>query len=153
MQYEKVKNAQTTMSSEYSNLETVINQRSKLTTKLSEICEKYMIDRNNLIKELALSRKNIDKAKNINQLSDSNSKMDRILKMIYEVSIYYTNLTSDMSYEGIKHELNEANKRIEDAIKDYNSSISEYNKLLNAFPTSLIKIIAKYKEKTYFENK
>ena len=31
--------------------------------------------------------------------------------------------------------------------------IKEYNKLLNAFPTSLIKIIAKYKEKTYFENK
>ena len=37
--------------------------------------------------------------------------------------------------------------------KYYNDTITDYNKLVNSFPTNIIGRMCKYKEKTYFESK
>ncbi|MDD2434929.1 MAG: LemA family protein [Bacilli bacterium] len=53
----------------------------------------------------------------------------------------------------INHSLAESETEIVASRKYYNDIITNYNKLLKKFPTNLVAIISKYKEKTYFDGK
>ncbi len=65
----------------------------------------------------------------------------------------YEELQKSDSFMKIANELDDSEIEINAIAKYYNDTITDYNKLVNSFPTNIIGRICKYKEKTYFESK
>ena len=53
----------------------------------------------------------------------------------------------------LNNQISNVNAKVNTIIKYYNDSISGYNALVSKFPTKLIAIITRLKEKRYFDGK
>lgn len=65
----------------------------------------------------------------------------------------YEDLRKSESFMKIAKELDDTEAETSALRKYYNDTITDYNKLVNSFPTNIIGRMCKYKEKTYFESK
>lgn len=87
----------------------------------------------------------------------SNFDLDRQLyEAINEFNYYkenYPELNESDALLKIDISLNESEHEITALRKYYNDIITDYNKLVRKFPSNLVAIIAKYKEKTYYDGK
>ena len=87
----------------------------------------------------------------------SNFELDRQLyDAINEFNTYldeYKELKDNKTLIKIKNSLNETEHEITAFRNYYNDTITNYNKLIKKFPTNLVGITFKYKEKTYFDGK
>ena len=87
----------------------------------------------------------------------SNFDLDRQLyDAINEFNYYkenYPELNESDALLKIDISLNESEHEITALRKYYNDIITDYNKLVRKFPSNLVAIISKYKEKTYYDGK
>ncbi len=87
----------------------------------------------------------------------SNFDLDRQLyEAINEFNYYkenYPELEKVDSLVKIESALDDSEHEINALRKYYNDTITEYNKLVRKFPSNIVAIILKYKEKTYFDGK
>ena len=87
----------------------------------------------------------------------SNFDLDRQLyEAINEFNYYkenYPELNESDSFVKINISLNESEHEMTALRKYYNDIITEYNKLIRKFPSNLVALISKYKEKTYYDGK
>ena len=87
----------------------------------------------------------------------SNFDLDRQLyEAINEFNYYkenYPELEKEDSLVKIESALDDSEHEINALRKYYNDTITEYNKLVRKFPSNIVAIILKYKEKTYFDGK
>ncbi len=87
----------------------------------------------------------------------SNFDLDRQLyEAINEFNYYkenYPELSESDSFMKIDISLNESEHEMTALRKYYNDIITEYNKLIRKFPTNIVALISKYKEKTYYDGK
>ena len=87
----------------------------------------------------------------------SNFDLDRQLyEAINEFNYYKENnpeLNESDSFVKIYISLNESEHEMTALRKYYNDIITEYNKLIRKFPSNLVALISKYKEKTYYDGK
>ena len=87
----------------------------------------------------------------------SNFELDRSL---YEAINEYTNykeehkeLLKNESFVKIDISLNESEAEIVALRKYYNDIITDYNAIARSFPSNIVRIISKYKIRTYFDGK
>ena len=87
----------------------------------------------------------------------SNFDLDRQLyEAINEFNYYketYPELNESDALIKIDISLNESEHEITALRKYYNDIITDYNKLVRKFPSNLVAIISKYKERTYYDGK
>ena len=87
----------------------------------------------------------------------SNFDLDsQLYEAINEFNYYkenYTELSESDALLKIDISLNESEHEITALRKYYNDIITDYNKLVRKFPSNLVAIISKYKEKTYYDGK
>lgn len=87
----------------------------------------------------------------------SNFDLDRQLyEAINEFNYYkenYSSLKDSDNFIKIDVNLNESEHEITALRKYYNDTITEYNKMVRKFPSSMIAKISKFKERTYFDGK
>ncbi len=87
----------------------------------------------------------------------SNFDLDRQLyEAINEFNYYkdnYPELNKSEALLKIAASLNESEHEIIALRKYYNDIITEYNKLIRKFPSNVVALITKYKEKTYYDGK
>ena len=87
----------------------------------------------------------------------SNFDLDRQLyEAINEFNYYkdtYPELSESDALLKIDISLNESEHEIIALRKYYNDIITDYNKMVRKFPTNLVALISKYKERTYYDGK
>ncbi len=87
----------------------------------------------------------------------SNFELDRQLyDAINEFNTYkenYPALAESDSFIKIDEALNESEVEIEALRKYYNDNITAYNKLVKTFPSNIVAILSKFKEKNYYDGK
>ncbi|MBO5096207.1 MAG: LemA family protein [Bacilli bacterium] len=87
----------------------------------------------------------------------SNFDLDRQLyDAINEFNYYkeiYPELNSVDAFSKINISLDESEYEMTALRKYYNDTITEYNKLIRKFPSNIVGIVLRYKEKTYYDGK
>lgn len=116
-----------------------------------------------LNKSISIFKNNIDEKeilKDIENLKDKkidNFELDRILyESINEFNLFknkYPKLNDDTEFIKIELGLIETESEIVAARKYYNDIVTDYNELRKKFPTNVVGITCKYKEKCYFNGK
>ena len=65
----------------------------------------------------------------------------------------YPELNSVDAFSKINISLDESEYEMTALRKYYNDTITEYNKLIRKFPSNIVGIVLRYKEKTYYDGK
>ena len=65
----------------------------------------------------------------------------------------YTSIEDSDELKKIRKQINEIDVNVENEIDYYNSNITTYNSLIKKFPSNVIAIFCKYKEKLFFDRK
>ena len=82
-----------------------------------------------------------------------NRKLVDELNEFYKIKEEHPELKKSESFIEICEKLEEIEYNLDSYQEYYNSNITEYNKLVRSFPTNIIAMICKYKEKTFFDGK
>jgi len=150
MQFDKVRNSKTTMESEYNNLNNLILQKAEISSSITSISKKYMIDKLDVIEELDLARLNLINADNLTTLQTSYRIFNEKLDNLIDESKNYKGLVSNSNYNNLKEELVNIDERVDNAINDYNNATSDYNIMLTKFPVSIIRDLCNLQTRLYF---
>ena len=82
-----------------------------------------------------------------------NRKLVDELNEFYKIKEEHPELKKSESFIEIDTKLQEIEDNLVSYQEYYNSNITEYNKLVRSFPTNIVAMICKYKEKTFFDGK
>jgi len=86
-----------------------------------------------------------------------NFELDRKLNEAYNEFIglkeKHKKLNDSEELNKIDTQIKEINETLTTSINYYNKNISSYNKLLKSFPSNIIALLCKYKEKLFFDRK
>ena len=117
-----------------------------------------ILEMNNIIKETIKTKKSI--VDDIEKLKDekiSSFELDRklssALNKINFIKGQYTELKANENINKLSYKIDEMDESLDAYKKFYNEKIVSYNKLIRIFPYSIIGVILKYKEKTFFDGK
>lgn len=129
------------------NIDTVLRKRFDLINKSINIIKNNTDAEGDLFESIV----------NLRSKKLSNFNLDRQLyEAINEFNLYkekYPNLIECESFIKIDENLNNSEHEIIALRNYYNSIISIYNKLVKKFPTNIIAILFKFKEKAYYDGK
>ena len=82
-----------------------------------------------------------------------NRKLVDDVNEFYKIKEEHPELQKSEAFVEIDNKLVEIEDNLESYQEYYNSNITEYNKLVRNFPTNLVAMICKYKERTFFDGK
>lgn len=129
------------------NIDSVLRKRFDLLNRSSEVIKANVKDEDDVLSS-------VEKLKSKKL---SNFELDRklydCLKEFNKYKELYPELKNNESFVKIDVELSESEAEIVAFRKYYNDIITDYNKMVKAFPSNLIGIIFGFKSKLYFDGK
>lgn len=85
-----------------------------------------------------------DKARSENMLTDA-------LKSLFAVSENYPDLKANQNFLNLQQELTDTENKVQAARRFYNSTVQDYNTMLQQFPYNMIGSVFNFTEKDFFE--
>ena len=144
--YNKVKTQILKINSAESRIDESLRNKYDLLVKL--IAEIKQIDKNN--KQF----KDVEKIKDEELSSfEFERKLADIESEIYTLKNDNTKIQKNTSFSDLWYQVTNVNTKIKAEEKYYNESTTIYNSLVTKFPTKLIAIILRFKERSYFDGK
>ena len=129
------------------NIDSVLRKRFDLLNKSIDIIKANTDSKDNVLEQIVKLRSR----------KLSNFELDRklydALKQFEKYKNEYPKLKYVESFMKIDISLNESEAEIVAFRKYYNDIITDYNKLVKSFPTNIIALIFKFKDKLYFDGK
>ena len=129
------------------NIDAVLRKRFDLLNKSIDVIKANTKTEENVLEQIVKLRSR----------KLSNFELDRklydALKEFEKYKEEYPKLKSTEAFMKIDISLNESEAEIVALRKYYNDIITDYNKLVKAFPTNIIALIFKFKSKLYFDGK
>ena len=129
------------------NIDSVLRKRFDLLNKSIDIIKANTDSKDNVLEQIVKLRSR----------KLSNFELDRklydALKEFEKYKNEYPKLKNVESFMKIDISLNESEAEIVAFRKYYNDIINDYNKLVKSFPTNIIALIFKFKDKLYFDGK
>ena len=129
------------------NIDSVLRKRFDLLNKSIDIIKANTDSKDNVLEQIVKLRSR----------KLSNFELDRklydALKEFEKYKNEYPKLKNVESFMKIDISLNESEAEIVAFRKYYNDIITDYNKLIKSFPTNIIALIFKFKDKLYFDGK
>ena len=129
------------------NIDSVLRKRFDLLNKSIDIIKTNTDSKDNVLEQIVKLRSR----------KLSNFELDRklydALKEFEKYKNEYPKLKNVESFMKIDISLNESEAEIVAFRKYYNDIITDYNKLVKSFPTNIIALIFKFKDKLYFDGK
>ena len=129
------------------NIDSVLRKRFDLLNKSIDVIKANTDSKDNVLEQIVKLRSR----------KLSNFELDRklydALKEFEKYKNEYPKLKNVESFMKIDISLNESEAEIVAFRKYYNDIITDYNKLVKSFPTNIIALIFKFKDKLYFDGK
>lgn len=144
--YNKIKTEILKINSAESEIDELLRIKYDIITKV--ISEIKLIDKNN--KDF----KNVEKIKDEELSSfEFERKLKDIESQIYTLKSDNTKIQKSSTINDLWYENTSIDTKIKATEKYYNQSVTLYNNLVTKFPSKIIALILRYKEKTYFDGK
>lgn len=113
-----------------------------------------------IISEIKKVEKDVDKFNDFEKIKDENlssfefeRKLADIESEIYTIRNDNNKLVKNNTFNDLWYEITNLNTKIKAEEKYYNENTTIYNELVTKFPSKLIAIVLKMKEKKYFDGK
>lgn len=152
--YNKLVSLEQDVNNKESNIDTQLQRRLDLIPNLVETVKGYAQHESDVFKSVADARSKLAGATesgSVEEKAEANAEMTSALGRLIAISEAYPELKADTQFTGLRDELAGTENRIAVARKDYNDTVTEYNKVVKSFPMNMFAGIVGKHEKPYFK--
>lgn len=139
--------------SKYSDISVQLERRADLIPNLVSTVQGYMKHEEKIIESVTSARENLINAKTLTDKAKANEELTVSLNNLIAVVENYPDLKANTNFINLQDELAGTENRIAASRKDYNNTVSEYNKAIKSFPKNILAGMFNFEKKDYFEAK
>lgn len=143
---EKNENVET----KYADISVQLERRADLIPNLVSTVQGYMKHEEKIIESVTTARENLVNAKSLTDKAKANEQLTVSLNNLIAVVENYPDLKANTNFINLQDELAGTENRIAVARKDYNDTVSTYNKTIKSFPKNILAGMFNFEEKEYF---
>lgn len=132
-------------------VQTYLQRRADLIPNLVETVKGYATHEEEVYTALADARAKLNSASTAEEFSEANASFESALSRLLVVVENYPELQANENFIALQDELEGTENRIATARKDYNDSVTEYNKAIKKFPTVIIAGMFGFEKADLFE--
>ncbi len=135
----------------YGSLEALLKKRYDLIPNLVESAKRYMEFEKDILTEIVALRTKAVATSNIGERMDLENRLSRLIKGLMINIENYPQLKSDTHIMHLQRSLNEIEEQISAARRAYNQAVTDYNNIIEMFPTNILANYMGYRKKEVFK--
>jgi LemA protein len=148
--YNSLVKLQTSVDTQFSNVQTQLERRSDLIPNLVSTVKGYASHETEVYTAVSDARAKLAGATTVDEVNEANTEMNSALSRLIAISESYPELKSNENFLSLQDELAGTENRISVARKDYNDAVQKYNVKMRSFPTNILANIFGYEQKDFF---
>jgi len=150
--YNKLVMLDTQITSQWAQVENVLQRRNDLIPNLVETVKGYAKHEKGVFDDVANARAKLAGAKTMDDKIGAYSQLDGAISRLLVIAENYPQLKANESFEKLMDELSGTENRIAIERKKYNEIVQAYNIAVKSFPGNIIASMTGFKEKdVYFK--
>jgi LemA protein len=135
----------------FSNIDTELRRRYDLIPNLVETVKGYAAHERGTFEAVTNARANAINAQGPAQQAQAENILSGALKSLFAVAEAYPDLKANQNFLALQNELTNTEDRIQTSRRFYNSNVRDFNRRVQAFPSSVIAGMFHFSEAEYFE--
>lgn len=135
----------------FANVDTQLQRRADLIPNLLETVKGYMAHEQEIMTAVAEARSKLAGAVTVEDKQAADSELSGALSRLLMVAENYPDLKADSQFTALTDELAGTENRIAVARRDYNETVTAYNKSIRTFPSNLFAAMFGFGEEPLFE--
>jgi LemA protein len=135
----------------YANIDTELRRRYDLIPNLVETVKGYAAHERGTFEAVTQARANAISAQGPAQQAQSENILSGALKSLFAVAEAYPDLKANQNFLALQGELSNTEDRIQTSRRFYNSNVRDFNRRVQAFPSSVIAGMFHFQAAEYFE--
>ncbi len=133
----------------WSQIDVQLKRRRDLIPNLVETVKGYMKHERELLEKIAELRSQAMKARNIQELGETEGQLSALMGRFLAVVENYPELKASENFLQLQEELVHTENKIAFARQFYNDAVMRYNTLLEVFPSNLIARVFNFKREAF----
>ncbi|QQK07302.1 LemA family protein [Miniphocaeibacter halophilus] len=131
---------------------TQIESRWDAITNLIEATKSYQKHEDVLLRDITMSRSNVDRNSNIEDLEKNDELFKQAVDRLNFVVENYPDLKASEVYQNTMTQVDKYENNVRHSRMIYNDTVTKFNTNIQTFPNNLIAGIFNFKEEEYFQN-
>ena len=142
-----IKKARLKVEEASSNIDVALTKRYDTLTKMLDVVKGYTKHEKDTLIEVV----NIRKGMTIEEKEETIEKLNKNYEQIKIIAENYPDLKSNENYITLQNSISEVEESLQLARKSYNNNVTNYNKMIVVFPTSIVAKLSGNKKHDLFE--
>jgi LemA protein len=135
----------------WSNIDVILKQRFDEIPQLIEIINQYLQHEKNILNQVIQARTMYGQAKTEGDKIKASQQLSGAFNGIMAIGEGYPELKSNVSFTQLQNRISELEESLAHRREFYNDAVTNYNTLIEQFPSSIIAGMNNYHEKTLYE--
>lgn len=134
----------------FATVDVYLKKRYDLVPNLVEIVKGHAAHEKEVFENIANARAKVMEAQDEVTTVKGDNELNKSLKNLFMVAEQYPNLKTNASFIELQKKLNDLEDELAAARRAYNAAATEYNTTLETFPTNLVGILMRKKQRELF---
>lgn len=150
MTYNRFITLKTRIQEAWSQIDVQLKRRTDLIPNLLETVKGYAKHEKDLFENVTKARSALMTAHSPKESAQANNMMTEALGKLFAVAENYPQLKANENFMQLQKELSDTEDKVAYSRQYYNSSITDYNVMIQHFPSNLVARIFSFKEEEFF---
>lgn len=148
--YNRLVALKTRIKEAWSQIEVQLKRRTDLIPNLLETVKGYAKHEKDLLENVTKARSALMGAHNPKESAEANNMLTQALGKLFAVAESYPDLKANENFLQLQKELSDTEDKVAYSRQYYNTSITEYNMMIQQFPSNIVAMLFKFTEQEFF---
>lgn len=139
------------VSKSWSNIDIILKQRFDEIPQLIEIINQYLTHEKKILDNVVNARTLYGQARSENEKMQANQQFTKGMASIMAIGENYPELKSNNNFVQLQSRLSELEESLAHRREHYNDAVTNYNTMIEQFPSSIIAQMNQHRQKRLFE--
>lgn len=149
--YNQLVNMDEDVKSAYAQIDTIMQRRADLIPNAAKTAGAIANYEKDTFIQLAEARSGVSNASSPSELAEANEELNKAVTQLNVVVENYPELKANQNFIMLQDQLEGSENRVSTERKNYNDTVSLYNRKIKSFPTSILAGMFNFDEAEYFE--
>ena len=149
--YNQLVNMDEDVRSAYAQIDTIMQRRADLIPNAAKTAGAIATHEKDTFTQLAEARSGVSNASSPSELAEANEELNKAVTQLNVVVENYPELKANENFIMLQDQLEGSENRVSTERKNYNDTVSLYNRKIKGFPTSILAGMFNFDEAEYFE--